>query len=496
MTVFVIVTYRRADLLEACLKSLASVNAGGPPWAAVLVHNGGPLHMRDWIRSRWGTDPAFRLVLLPDNLGFSTAANVGIREALGMGATTVVLVNDDIQFTRPVLGPLSDAFSHPLIGTVGAKLLYPDGTIQHGGMRRSGQEISHRFHGQPGQTPGSDVPADVCVTGALVAWRRSMMDQIGLLDEGFRMGSEDVDYCLSSLKAGYRVVYWPEFTAIHWEGATRGRDDREKGPELAKADRLGRQRLVEKWGAFLQESIRVDSGPDIVWLSLDSHSVAGALAAEDCTKLAARGWLARIVSGPLITDSEWLLRRSLGLKVAASWAEAALVFSALAPGEQGFVLVHPGAPRPGAAEEAAWLSRLRPLCSSREDAWDFGRAYSCDPVILPTGEARWDVLEEVFGRFDGRRGHRPEELRRHQPLRSARMEPARGGYRVHRSFRPGTGPASELAAPKVQPPRVMVSVRVPELPKGHPSPKKVCLLGKLGNPPEGRAFSVSPRHRL
>jgi GT2 family glycosyltransferase len=115
------------------------------------------------------------------------------------------------------------------IGAVGAKLLYPDGTIQHAGivvgMEGHG---SHVFMGQregyTGLFGSVDWYRDVsAITGACLMMRREVFEKIGAFDEDYLLVFNDIEICVRVLAHGYRVVYNPFARLIHYEGKSRGR---------------------------------------------------------------------------------------------------------------------------------------------------------------------------------------------------------------------------------------------------------------------------------
>jgi GT2 family glycosyltransferase len=112
------------------------------------------------------------------------------------------------------------------IGVVGCKLYYGDGrTLQHaGGILRPPQAMPDHY-GVNQQDDGRwDEPRDVdYVTGAALAVRQTVLDQIGLLDENYFLYFEEADLCWRARQAGYRVVYEPGATAVHFESALSGR---------------------------------------------------------------------------------------------------------------------------------------------------------------------------------------------------------------------------------------------------------------------------------
>lgn len=165
----------------------------------------------------------------PSNSGFPINSNRGMRAATG---DIIVMVNNDIVFTQSVIEQFRKAFEKdPKIGVVGALLFYPDGkTIQHGGHMFTGAGFTHRgWHRTVKDAPEVLKPMYMIgVTGALFAFRKKMLDQIGMFNENYFLACDDSEICLRAWANGWRVFYEPSVQAIHAEGATRGRTNEEK----------------------------------------------------------------------------------------------------------------------------------------------------------------------------------------------------------------------------------------------------------------------------
>ena len=119
----------------------------------------------------------------------------------------------------------------PGIGAVGAKLLYPDGTIQHGGITVGiGNITGHPWLGQSRDDPGyfgqlGLVRNVTAVTGACLMVRRQAYLDVGGLDEiALAVAFNDVDLCLKLVENGYRNLWTPYATLYHHESASRGTD--------------------------------------------------------------------------------------------------------------------------------------------------------------------------------------------------------------------------------------------------------------------------------
>lgn len=156
----------------------------------------------------------------PTNEGFSRTVNVGLRLAQQQGRDAI-LVNADMEFGAPFI----DRMQAVEADVVGGLLLYPNGLIQHAGIFFSllHRVFDHIYRYAPGDLPEAH-RARVCpVTGALQFIRHSTLENVGLYDEDFRLGWEDVDYCIRTFIAGGTCVMEPEVQAIHHESMFRDR---------------------------------------------------------------------------------------------------------------------------------------------------------------------------------------------------------------------------------------------------------------------------------
>ena len=191
------------------------------------------------LAGRYGAE----LVLGDEQRGFAANCNRGLRAA--RADEDVVLLNSDVVAHAGWIESLQHAAYVHGAGITGAQLLYPDDTIQFGGMVRNGTHpewFDHRFRGKRADTPEAQVmQATLAVTGACMYVTRAALDALGELDEGFEMAFEDVDYCLRAWDAGLRVLYVPAATLIHHESKTRGTMQGER--ELRS-----QERFWARWG--------------------------------------------------------------------------------------------------------------------------------------------------------------------------------------------------------------------------------------------------------
>lgn len=195
----------------------------------------------------------FELLLNHQNLGFSATANHGMRHARGR---FILLCNNDIVFFQPWVQPLEQAFAaDPQVGVLGARLLYPDGKLQHAGMHKIPRELQwvHSYGGEAGDHPQAVTNRYVwAVTGAIFALKRETVQRLGGLSTAYAMAHEDVDYCLRAWANGVRVMCCGECVAYHEEGGTRGAtaDEKRSRPLLwAERDKAGHLFFNTKWAS-------------------------------------------------------------------------------------------------------------------------------------------------------------------------------------------------------------------------------------------------------
>ena len=159
------------------------------------------------------------LVQNRENSGFARTVNVGLRRAL-KEKRDAVLVNQDIEFNEQ--GWLEQAASHDA-DIVGGMLLYPNGLIQHAGIYFSTitRTFNHRFLYCFPTLPAANKISECPITGALQYIKYDTLESVGLYDENFFLGYEDVDYNLRVLFEGGKCIYDPQVKAFHHESIIR-----------------------------------------------------------------------------------------------------------------------------------------------------------------------------------------------------------------------------------------------------------------------------------
>jgi glycosyltransferase involved in cell wall biosynthesis len=187
-----------------------------------------------------------RLVRCAEPFNFAQRINLGAQNARG---DFLLLLNDDTEVLTPDwLEAMLEFAQQTEIAAVGAKLLFPDGRIQHAGVMVLDGNAGHAFHGADGDHPGyfcSNVVNRnyLGVTAACLMMRRELFFQLGGMDEQFPLNYNDVDLCLKAHQAGYRNVVTPYVQLIHYESASRL-----KGLNPHEWENLNR-----KWGNYFKK---------------------------------------------------------------------------------------------------------------------------------------------------------------------------------------------------------------------------------------------------
>lgn len=217
--VSVVICSRNARLLRNCLRNLRRVTQF-PDWEVVLaLHTSG----LDTRLSQVAEDYGCRFVTYAGPFNYSQMNNLAASIATG---EFLLFFNDDVTPLQPGwMTSLISQLNRPNAGIVGAKLLYPNRTIQHAGivveMPMAAWHVGRDGHGS-GYWKWLDFPRNVsAVTGACLGIRRPLFEQLGGFDIGFPVNYNDVDLCLRCLQAGHEVICDPGATLCHRESSSR-----------------------------------------------------------------------------------------------------------------------------------------------------------------------------------------------------------------------------------------------------------------------------------
>ncbi|MGD1995539.1 MAG: glycosyltransferase family 2 protein [Anaerolineae bacterium] len=234
----VIVNWNVRDLLRECLDSIL---LNGDPTGreerarasrdlrseVIVVDNGSTDGSADMVRVEF---PRVHLIANAENPGFAAANNQGLAIAQGR---YVLFLNPDTEVVGGALARMvTFADAHPDVGMVGPQLLNPDGSVQSSRRRfptlataffestwlqpYAPRRVLERYYVQG--EPDDEVQDVDWLCGAAIMARREAIEQVGPMDEGFFMYSEELDWCRRFREAGWRVVYLPTAKIIHYGG--------------------------------------------------------------------------------------------------------------------------------------------------------------------------------------------------------------------------------------------------------------------------------------
>ena len=242
----IVPTRDRADLLARCAEGVLH-RTDYARIELVIVDNASREPATQALLDRLAADPRVRVLRHDAPFNFSALCNAGAAAATG---DVIVLLNNDVEMLGA--GWLRELVAHalrPPVGAVGAKLLYPDFSVQHAGLVLGAGPDGVAIHAcarAPREAAGPGgmlwLEREVgAVTAACLAIRRALYHDVGGMDEQLPVAYNDVDLCLRLRARGLSIVWTPFAELLHHESATRGRSD----------DRAAAALLRARWGAAL-----------------------------------------------------------------------------------------------------------------------------------------------------------------------------------------------------------------------------------------------------
>jgi len=200
----IIVNYNTAELLGACLGSIAPLPAAGE---VIVVDNASQDDSLSMVAREF---PWVKLIVNEQNLGFARANNRALKISTG---EYVYFLNPDT-VVKPGAFEAMNRFmsSHADVGLAGTRILNPDGSAQ--------SSVERRYPGQRrARKDLQGLTGDVAwVLGASMIARRAIVEDVGGFDENFFLYGEELDLCLRIRKKGWKIGFIPEAVVIHWGG--------------------------------------------------------------------------------------------------------------------------------------------------------------------------------------------------------------------------------------------------------------------------------------
>jgi GT2 family glycosyltransferase len=252
MVSIVIPTRDQASALKMCVHSIFE-KTDYPAYELIVLDNESydseALEFLAELKKRDGV----RVERIDDAFNYSRLNNHGVELSRG---SFVALLNNDVEVLHADwLTEMVSRAMQPKVAVVGARLWYPNDTIQHAGVILGAGGIAAHAHvglqrDEPGYFARAHLAQDVsAVTTACALVKRELYLQVGGFDENLAVTFNDVDFCLRLREAGYRILWTPYAELIHCESASRGFDNsaQKQVRFLAEVDYM-----KSKWGDTLQ----------------------------------------------------------------------------------------------------------------------------------------------------------------------------------------------------------------------------------------------------
>ncbi len=238
----IIATRDRIDLLSRCIASITS-KTSYPNYEIIVVDN----ESKSDEAKEYFNNFEHRLLHFNGPFNFSALNNLAVEQT---NAPWLLFLNNDVEVIESEwLTVMAEHVQRPEVGAVGARLLYPNDTVQHAGVVLGvGGIAEHAFRHFPADAPGVSRQLQVTrnyssVTGACMLTRREVFEEVGGFDEErLPVTFNDVDLCLKMRRAGYLIVYTPFAKLYHHESASRRRS----------VEALETEVMRERWPEYLE----------------------------------------------------------------------------------------------------------------------------------------------------------------------------------------------------------------------------------------------------
>lgn len=217
------------DQVEALSQCLESIKKSSYPNYEIIIVENNSKDKETFAYYQKIQSERIRVVVWEGEFNYSGINNYGVKYAKG---DYLILLNNDIEvIAKDWMEEMLGNCQRKDVGVVGAKLYYPDHTIQHAGIVIGiGGVAGAVFTGMPGAYSGyfhkASIQQDLsAVTAACMMVKRSVYEELGGLEEKLKVAFNDVDFCLRAREKGYLVVYNPAVELYHYESKSRGTED-------------------------------------------------------------------------------------------------------------------------------------------------------------------------------------------------------------------------------------------------------------------------------
>ncbi|MBT1180215.1 glycosyltransferase family 2 protein [Bifidobacterium vespertilionis] len=264
----VIPTKDHASMLKTCIDSVLSKTTYANFDVTVVENNSVEPETFAYYEEVQKQDPRVKVVTWPGK-GFNYSAICNYGAAQSSGDLLLFLNNDTEVIDGGWLESMVGFFARPEVGMVGAKLIFRDKLVQHGGIWVTQDHCGHygemMSYKDGGYLETLRYPVNVAaVTGACQMVRRSVFSKVGGLDEDLAVVLNDVDLSLKVGQEGYLIVFDPQAMLYHAEHVSRGRDETDKDRVIRAINE--RARFYAKWdqhivrGQYLNRNLDQGNG--------------------------------------------------------------------------------------------------------------------------------------------------------------------------------------------------------------------------------------------
>lgn len=253
----IVPTKDQLHLLQTCVESILEKTAYSNYEILIVDNNSETPEAQAWLRGLEDMAlPNLRVLRYPQSFNFSAINNFAVAQAKG---DYVLLLNNDTGVIRSDwLDALMNHAQRPEVGIVGAKLLFPNGRVQHAGvvigMRGPAEHICIDAEANdPGYMNRLAVDQNyTAVTGACMLVRKSVYEQVGGLDEElFAVSYNDIDFCLKVAQAGFLTVWTPHSLVMHVANASQTTVDKTVDEKKAERFRREQEAMYERWLPYM-----------------------------------------------------------------------------------------------------------------------------------------------------------------------------------------------------------------------------------------------------
>jgi len=242
----------QSALLEKCIASILQ-KSDYTNFEIIILENESVEEQTRELYRRLRQERHIRVIEAAGEFNFSRLINLGASHARG---SIFLLLNNDVEIMNSdCLVELVSQVSRPEVGIVGARLWYPNGTLQHGGVILGAGGVASHIDSIRREDPGyfarQHLAQDFCaVTAACLMVRRQVFEKLGGFDESqLPVTFNDVDFCLRARELGWRIIYTPYAELTHHESVSRGVENTtEKQRRFFNESEF----LFKRWGPLIQ----------------------------------------------------------------------------------------------------------------------------------------------------------------------------------------------------------------------------------------------------